>query len=136
MKKITTSLVLIILFVSCHKYENGPSFTLLTKKSRVVREWKISETRLNDEPISFNANLYNNSYSFEKNYDYIISGEANQNQPSEQKGSWEFTLDKSQLVIHLDGNSDTFQISKLKNNSMWLTREFQDGTLLYKYVPK
>jgi hypothetical protein len=36
-----------MLFSSCGKYEEGPSFSLLTKKARIAGEWNLVETTVN-----------------------------------------------------------------------------------------
>lgn len=42
-----------MLFSSCGKYDEGPSFSLLTKKSRIVGEWKVDEMYINDTLVDF-----------------------------------------------------------------------------------
>lgn len=133
MKKILFFALLFFVIVSCNKYENGPSFSLLSKKSRVVGDWKLKETLLNDQAFSVNNNVLSNTYSFTKQNEYIISGMANQNQPSEQKGTWAFGDKKETLITVVDGVTDTWDISRLKNKSLWLKKELSNGTLMYKY---
>ncbi len=58
MKKIA-SIILVVLgatmiFSACKKYEEGPSFTLVTAKKRIVGLWILDEARLNDVKINFN----------------------------------------------------------------------------------
>ncbi|MDX2361868.1 MAG: hypothetical protein QNK23_13750 [Crocinitomicaceae bacterium] len=117
------------ILLGCNKYENGPSFTLLTKKTRLVREWSIEEILFNNEIIIFNGNVMNSTYSFENDGDYIVSD------PLCQKGTWEFDSDKENVLIMIDGNVETYIISGLKDKSLWLKKESLGGTLLFKYVP-
>lgn len=42
-----------MIFSSCGKYEEGPSFSLLTKKARIVGDWKVDEMYVNDTLIDF-----------------------------------------------------------------------------------
>ena len=133
MKFIVPILFLSLLVSACGKYENGSKFTLLSKKARVVNSWKLEKSTLNGEPTTFAGN--ENTHVFKKNFDYQILGEANQNQPAEQNGSWKFGDKKETIIIELDGSSDTLKISRLKNKSMWLEREFSSGSiLLFEYT--
>jgi hypothetical protein len=49
-----------MLFSSCGKYEEGPSFSLLTKKARIAGEWTMSEVTIDgtvqdigEDPMSY-----------------------------------------------------------------------------------
>ncbi|MDR2010116.1 MAG: hypothetical protein LBQ22_06505 [Bacteroidales bacterium] len=55
MKKLSIILsaiaVIAMLFSSCGKYEEGPSFSLATKKARLKGTWELTETKVNGEVI-------------------------------------------------------------------------------------
>ncbi len=99
----------------CGKYEDGPGFSLLTKKSRIVGDWEVKSlgsTVLNAE--------YGIDMSFEKNgsmlFTYSYSGSGNET----YTGSWDFASDKENLVITLDGEATVFEIKRLTNKELWL----------------
>jgi hypothetical protein len=99
----------------CGKYEDGPGFTLLTKKSRVVGDWEvksIGSTVLSSE--------YGINMNFEKSgsmsFNYTYSGIVQE----VYAGTWDFASDKENLMITLDGEATVFEIKRLTNNEMWL----------------
>lgn len=55
----------VILFGSCGKYEDGPSFSLRTKTSRLTGEWKIEKLILNDVEQQLPVEAQNSSMIFE-----------------------------------------------------------------------
>jgi hypothetical protein len=56
MKKLAIILIIVaataMIFSSCGKYEEGPSFTVLTKKARVTGTWTTTEFIFDGETIS------------------------------------------------------------------------------------
>lgn len=129
--KFLSLAILAITFVlgSCSKYEEGPAFSLRTKKARLAGEWKA------DKYVDENGNSSNadeeGTIEFEKDgtviYDYdgvSISGD------------WEFTKSKEylEITITIFGQQDKveFKILRLKNDELWL--EDEDG-MQTQYVP-
>lgn len=136
MKKVAFLIPLsIFLLAACGKYENGPKFTLLSKKARIVNSWKGKQASYNGVPYSLNSTFYENTYIFKKNFEYQILGEANQIQAAEQNGTWRFDDEKESVIIEINGLTDTLIISRLKNNSLWLKKEISGNTFLYEYIP-
>ena len=127
-----------ILLYSCNKYENGPKFTLFSKKARLANSWKLQRTTLDGEPIQLNANAYTNTTVIKKDGTYEILAESSQNGFTNQYGTWIFGEDKETIIIDLpqSGYTDEFIISKLENKSLWLKKEIGSNAYLYEYVPK
>ena len=98
---------------SCGKYEEGPSFTLLTKKMRVTGEWTLTAVN-NDEvdalPGVETILFFDGDGIFRSNTYY--DGESIQ----QEVGTWEFNSDKTGLII----NETEFMIIKLENKEMKL----------------
>ena len=128
----------IFLLNSCNKYENGPKFTLLSKKARLANSWKLVRATLNGEILQFNSNAYTNTTIIGKDGTYEILAESSQNGYTNQYGTWEFGEDKETIIIDLEpsGFSNEYTISKLKDKELWLKKEVSSGTYLYEYVPK
>jgi hypothetical protein len=99
---------------SCGKYEDGPKFSLLTKKSRVAGEWEVKS--VGSQVLGADYGLI---MTFDKDgsmrYTYTYGNES-----YSYAGSWDFSSDKEDLVITLDGDVETFEIKRLKNKEMWL----------------
>jgi hypothetical protein len=103
---------------SCGKYEDGPGFSLLSKKARVVGDWEVK---------SIGADVFGSEYSvdlsFEKNGSLMFTYSYNYQGVSESysyAGSWDFASDKEQLSMIVDGNVELFEIKRLTNKEMWL----------------
>lgn len=100
---------------SCSKYEDGPGFSLLSKKSRIVGDWEVK---------SQGSTVLNSDYSIEMSFDkngsmlftYSYSGSGSET----YAGSWDFASDKENLVLTLDGESTVFEIKRLTNKELWL----------------
>ena len=98
---------------SCGKYEEGPSFTLLTKKMRVTGEWTLTAVN-NDEVdplLGVETILFFDSDGIFRS-NTIYDGES----ILQEVGTWEFNSDKTGLII----NETEFMIIKLENKKMKL----------------
>ncbi len=56
MKKIVFLSIIVLLAVSCGKYEDGPSISLKSKTKRLSREWKVEKVVENGIDITENHN--------------------------------------------------------------------------------
>jgi hypothetical protein len=112
---------------SCGKYEEGPGFSLLTKKARLVGEWDEKETvDVNGNVTVDNSDDY---ATFEKDGTYkVTSGSFS------FAGTWEFTSDKEKLrITYTSGNSSISSeatIVRLTNKELWLKDDDGDVTKL------
>jgi hypothetical protein len=103
---------------SCGKYEDGPGFSLLSKKSRVVGDWEVK---------SIGSEVFGSEYSvdlsFEKSGSLMFTYSYSNQGISESytyAGSWDFASDKEQLSMNIDGDIQLFEIKRLTNKEMWL----------------
>lgn len=107
--------LLLVIVSSCGKYEEGPEFTVLTKKQRLVGEWQIEEATVNGAAVD------PDSYSeytliFERDGTARITYGA-----LTYKGTWEFIDDKKKLrSIGLTGDEVESTIIRLTNKQLWL----------------
>jgi hypothetical protein len=112
---------------SCGKYENGPGFTLLTKKARLTGDWDEKETvDVNGNVTADNSSDY---ATFEKDGTYkVTSGSFS------FIGTWEFVSDKEKLrVTYTSGSSSISSeatIMRLTNKELWLKDDDGDVTKL------
>lgn len=117
--------------LSCSKYENGPIFSLRTKKARLSGTWELRKVLFNEqEKVNF-ANE-NTGYTFEKNGNYQVTNLDNSS-GFEINGTWDFVDHKELLYIDVDNVQTLFKIRRLRNGSLWLEKEFNGDNLLYKY---
>ena len=142
MKKLTglsVFIVLLLIFSSCGKYEDGPAFSLRTKKMRATGEWEIDKMLVNGEEQDgsieseegedeeeFDMDIDFSAMTFELKSDNSASISLNAfGMTFSDEGKWEFTNNKEDLRIYdFDGigagfNSEN-EITRLTNSEMWL----------------
>lgn len=105
---------------SCGKYEEGPGFTLLTKKMRITNEWDTKEiVAPNGDTQSDNDDSYT---IIEKDGTAkAVDGSLT------NTGSWEFSSDKEKIrftyeYFGVDVTTE-FTILRLTNKELWLRDE-------------
>jgi len=123
------------IFSGCKKFEDGPRFSLLTKKSRLTGKWKIEKVLFNgaDSTASY-INKLGSSFvlDIQKNGSYTVSG----NFPDE--GKWVFGEDKDDVYFtpNSTGIEDAERILRLKKDELWLRHIFSNASSQeIHYVP-
>lgn len=116
----------IFVLSACGKYEEGPKFSLASKKARVVNKWKLEESFTNGEKDELDEDDRALRVEFTKDgaVTYSANGFA-------LAGKWEFSDDKEELKISfnygLGTEVSTYKILKLKSKEMWLEETDEDG---------
>lgn len=103
----------------CKKYEDGPGFSLRSKTARLTGEWELVKGPFfsSDTEVIF---------EFEKDGDFKMSITYNYGSYSYSysvMGDWEFTSDKEDLRIDIDGDRTDFEILRLANDELVLEDE-------------
>lgn len=133
MKKLTSILtfMLIIAMVmpACKKYEEGPALSFRSKTARLVNQWKIEKVMEDGQDItaayvSFQKDLVN---EYKENGELAISYKDNTGATISYSATWEFSSDKTGVVITTAGVSVTSSILKLKNDELWLKTTIPTG---------
>jgi hypothetical protein len=121
-KLMLAAAVIIMLNVSsCGKYDDGPEFSLRTKKARLTGEWQVVKVagETPDGELTF---------EFEKNGDftakYKYSGYS-----QNITGDWEWDNKKEGVTITIGSTSEDWEIKRLTNKEFWFEDESND---LYK----
>ena len=117
------SFAIVFVFNSCNKYSEGPNFSLLTKKARVVNDWILDSytkdgTELYDEGYEENLSIENDgTYSMTR-----ITPTLGQLQSESSHGTWEFDNSKTSISFLEEGGitSVSYEIIMLKNKSLKL----------------
>src|ERR1043166_1402187 len=116
---ILTSIV--IFSSSCKKYDDGPAFSMRSKKARVAGEWTVAQVLVND------ADQTNAFYSFYPGYLIILDKEGKYTERAngypDEHGKWEFQRNKEEIYSLQDGATvgQTLTLLRLKNREMWVT---------------
>lgn len=111
-----------VLLSGCSKFEDGPYFSLLTVKQRLVRTWKIEFSRNIESGIEHSADFEGWLLKFEKNGNYTKTVVYNQVQTI-FNGQWEI-LGKNQLKFEYTTNSgnitEFYTIMRLTKKELWI----------------
>ena len=105
MKKYFALFAISALLFSCGKYEEGPGFSLLSKKNRITNLWKLTSRTTNGEV----TNLSNFTWDVEIKDDETYTSKAflfGVNFLNES-GNWKFSSDKKQLLTTPSGSTNT-----------------------------
>lgn len=122
MKKLIPALLVLLITASCNKYEDGPKFSLRSRKARLVNEWIISKYIVNgtDQTAYFNSVAPNYTVVFEKNGNYSITISSGSSSFSET-GTWELSESKSFVIRYeTSPNTETHsnEITRLKEDEL------------------
>lgn len=129
--KTTHILILLTVFsamiASCKKYEDGPSLSLKTKKSRVANEWIYNEVT-SPNGTNITSSYANSFLEFKKDDSYIQTSSS-----YSYTGTWQFASGKEDIVMTESGSGDseTLHILRLKEKELWFTVEDYLGTYEY-----
>lgn len=125
---LVLALILITPFAGCKKYDEGPAFSLRTKKARVANEWKIDHAFEISSGAVTTQDYFNETWEFTKEGEFF----ERKNGVIDKSGTWDFISDKEAIQVNKVGaNSKIFTILKLKNKEMWL----RDSDEEYHLVP-
>jgi hypothetical protein len=140
MKAILSFLVVGFVLTSCYKYEEGPRFSLLSRKARLCNEWKL-ETYL-DNGTDKTVESETTTLTIEKDGTYSIStvrNEMGQIQSEFSHGTWVFQDAKGQVVMtdSQEGSIPlTFDIIELRNSRLQLRKKLMGISYIFQYVGK
>ncbi|MFZ6053346.1 hypothetical protein [Halocola ammonii] len=121
-----------LILISCGKYEEGPMFSLRTKKARLANTWEVDKAELNGDS-EFNGQSVTSlfeGHAHEINKDGTFSFSS----PDYETitGDWEFSDDKEEVEFETeDGDEFEWEIIRLTNNELFIEQEDQNGNLFY-----
>jgi hypothetical protein len=140
MKAILTLFVVGFLFTSCYKYEEGPRFSLLSRKARLCNEW-VLQTYL-DNGTDKTIVGETTTLTIENDGTYSIStvrNEMGQVQSEFSHGTWVFQDAKGQVVM-TDSQEGaiplTYDILELRNSNLQLRKKIAGISYIYQYRGK
>lgn len=115
---------------SCSKYQDGPKFTLLTKKARLEGPWEI-------ESVSSNGTDVTSSYKALVGQNYELEIEKDGNYTSSgidaDKGTWTLGEDKDDIrFLSNDPGSkeDSYRILRLTSKELWMRQTTSSGDVI------
>ena len=119
---LAATLVTVLNFQSCSKYDDNPAFTLASKNSRLVGEWEV--VRVNGQTSNqYFGPGYTYTFEFERDgdfemgYTYSYGGTTYSYSYS---GEWEWENNKETIEIEFNGYIQDFEVKKLTNKELKL----------------
>ncbi len=114
---LAATVVIMLNFSGCGKYEDGPFFSLRPKKARLVGEWEVVE--INKEKPDEGSKII---MEFEKDGDFSLSYFYSSYSES-YLGEWEWEDNKKTVEIEVDGEKSELEILRLTNDELWFEDE-------------
>ncbi len=130
MMKITkifllVSLAVLLSFQGC-KYEEGPMLSLSSKKNRAVNKWVIDKVYEKgvDNTEEYKRFFVNYSIELKSDKNYVLKYRPFNFSDYEEKGTWDFSGDKKQIIFKPTDQSSgsIWNILRLKSNEAWVTQ--------------
>ena len=119
---LAATLVTVLNFQSCSKYEENPPFSLSTKKSRLAGEWEVVKVDGQSSSQYFGSDeTY--FFEFEKDGDFEFGYTETYNGSTynySYSGEWEWENNKEQIEIELQGYVIDYEIIKLTKKELIL----------------
>jgi hypothetical protein len=118
-------LATVVGFSGCKKYEDGPYFSLLTKKQRLTGDWEVK--KLMSEGDNVIGNGVDVEMEFDKDGDFEISTQVTYtgyygqiySYSNTVKGEWEFSNNKEEIELDFDdGSYQEIEITRLTNKEL------------------
>jgi hypothetical protein len=116
---LAATVITVLNFQSCSKYEDGPSFSLRTKKARLAGDWEV--VRIGSE--TYPQGGYSLEMTFDKDGDFEFNYSYGAYSYGYQ-GDWEFSSDKEDLEVTIDNEVNEWEILRLTNKELWFEDEF------------
>lgn len=115
---------------SCKKYDEGPGFSLASKKSRVDGTWKIERATYSGTDITSEFEGVEWTMKKDGTFNLLIDGTT-------ETGKWEFLTDKTILeFVFNDGSIEKYTIKRLTNKELWIELDDFGDILEFRLAAK
>ncbi len=137
MKKKVLSLSLIAMMAlgaistpSCKKYEEGPGFSLMSKKARLTGKWKVDRYELSNGNIEEGDD--DSEVEFKKDGTMILTS-TDPNFSFSFSGTWEFSDNKEELITKFQffGSEEIEKATIILLKNKEFATEDEDGDKIY-----
>jgi hypothetical protein len=110
---------------SCKKYDEGPAFSLRTKKMRLTGEWELDKLVSSNGTVSSDINV---EFEFEKDGDFTMiiqySYYGYGSYTYSYKGDWEWEDSKEKIEIQIGNSITEYEIIRLTNKELILEDDY------------
>lgn len=130
------SCLFLLSILSCGKYEDGPMFSLLSKKHRLCTKWGGQQDGiLGYVEYPHQLEFHRDGGFTERNRSLFLFGETFEG--GEIYGTWEFTSNKEVVTIQFDsGETFDLSINRLTRNDFWFEFTRDDNALTLVELPR
>lgn len=123
MKKIAPVFFLLLLVVSCKKYEDGPALSLRTKTHRLVNTWVVESVTENgtDVTSAFKTAYPEYMLTITKQNTYVLTYKLNSGVEYKENGTWIYNGDRTHVYFNntIGGSAADWKILRLKEKELW-----------------
>ena len=118
------ALCVVIALSGCKKYEDGPGFSLSSKKARLSADWEFKKVLINSLDVT--SDFFDYSWEIKKDGGFkLVSGGFI------ESGKWEFVSNKEAIDFdYSDGYIERYNIKRLTSKELWI-ENIEDGDTLY-----
>lgn len=118
---------------SCGKYEEGPGFSLMSKKARVTNTWKLTKVEVNGQDNTPSESSYSFTVTL-KDDETLSASQTIFSLPYNVTGTWAFSSDKANLILTANSETSTYEIIRLTNKEMKLRQIDAGDTTVNTYT--
>lgn len=148
MKKLAIILTIVaataMIFSSCGKYDEGPAFSLLTKKARITGTWTVTEMSSDGTIIDLQGTVMKQTLEKDGTGTFTVSGEyLGMTISTTSNLEWRFDDTKENIEVRIadeDGNFDdvwdSSKIIKLTNSECWVEDTETENDITYTTITK
>lgn len=118
MTRYALLIAIIFSLLACRKYDEGPAFSLRSKKQRLANVWKIETYLVNGEDKTSTIDSMYLTFEFRKDgaYQELMS---HSHMYYIDTGRWKFIEDKEAIEIYRTNDTITWQITRLEEKELW-----------------
>ena len=128
----------VLFLVSCGKYEDGPGFSLRSKKARVCGSWTYDKILIDDVDVTANIVAAGEDYTWVFNKDGMYEGMWSfPGGWQSSNGNWFFENKQEDIVFpDFNGDPDIYKILRLTNTEFWFSKTEYGSTKEYHLKAK
>lgn len=136
--------MIFVLFVACTKYENGPDFSLLSRKERLTNNWTVEQaiflggdSAKGDVACNFQEMYPRYQFNIGEDEQYTMSYHKTEQNMSHESGTWAFANGKEHFSTTCNSGTITdYEILRLTKNNLWVRFAFQGNQWELHMFPK
>ncbi len=132
-RTLVIALAATLLSTGCKKYEDGPAFSLRSKKERIANTWRVEQALNGSQDVTSNFDQYE--------LQMLTSGNATLSAlytlgdlsfELQTNGTWSLENSNEDLRLDYENNDadETYKILRLKEDELWL-RTMDNGLELH-----